>query len=189
MWNTADTRRTSLLSGSVAGSFSAQERDALMSVNGGLNYGAVSTSTNERKEERLWENSDVLALDGESVHRDITRNDLVFNEKDLGLVQEDIHAAHERQGRRSQGQSRSATGGSFDEHLVVGMEDDEQFSQEAAAEQEEASSSSCIGRFIWNLAWPLRMLFMVTCPNCEEGSKYAWMYPLTFVVSFVWVGD
>lgn len=34
---------------------------------------------------------------------------------------------------------------------------------------------------------PLRFVFKWTCPPCEEGSEYEYLYPVTFMVSFAWV--
>ena len=157
----AANTRTSLLNGAAA-SFSAKESDSLMSVNG-LNYGAGNNNDNDESG---------IDFNGES-STNIRRDDLVFNEKDLGIVQEDINAAHEREGRRS-------STGSFVNRIGGLDEDDDN-------EDDDNEDSTCIGRTIWKLAWPLRMLFMITCPNCEEGSKYDWLYPITFLVSFVWV--
>merc|ERR1719499_931596 len=36
-------------------------------------------------------------------------------------------------------------------------------------------------------AYPLEMIFYVTCPPCEYGTKYQSYWPITFAVSFVWV--
>lgn len=45
-----------------------------------------------------------------------------------------------------------------------------------------------IGLQIWHfLAWPLEKIFAVTCPECEEGSDTEYLYPFTFLMSFLWV--
>jgi sodium/potassium/calcium exchanger 3 len=51
----------------------------------------------------------------------------------------------------------------------------------------DGDAGSCIGNFIWKCAFPLRFLFEWTCPNCEDGSPMERWYPVTFVISFVWV--
>lgn len=37
------------------------------------------------------------------------------------------------------------------------------------------------------IAWPLRTLFWLTCPNVEEGAKWERLYPLTMLTAFMWV--
>ena len=37
------------------------------------------------------------------------------------------------------------------------------------------------------ISWPLRMLFMITCPNAEEGHRHERLYGITVLMSFVWV--
>lgn len=37
------------------------------------------------------------------------------------------------------------------------------------------------------ISWPLRMLFMITCPNAEEGHRHERFYGFTVLISFVWV--
>mmetsp|Transcript_18649 Transcript_18649/g.25979 ORF Transcript_18649/g.25979 Transcript_18649/m.25979 type:complete len:428 (-) Transcript_18649:155-1438(-) len=44
-----------------------------------------------------------------------------------------------------------------------------------------------VGRFIEKLACPLIYLFKFTCPPCERKSKYECLYPITFLMSFLWV--
>ena len=52
---------------------------------------------------------------------------------------------------------------------------------------DEDGSTSAFGRLIEFVARPLTFMFEWTCVNCEEGSKYQHYYPLTFLVSFIWV--
>lgn len=35
--------------------------------------------------------------------------------------------------------------------------------------------------------WPLRMLLKVTCPDCAHETNYACFYPITFLMSLVWI--
>ena len=48
-------------------------------------------------------------------------------------------------------------------------------------------SLGIVARMIKILSKPLQIVFEFTCFPCEEGSKYENYFPLTFVVSFVWV--
>merc|ERR1711879_555862 len=41
---------------------------------------------------------------------------------------------------------------------------------------------------VWEFfAAPLEMIFLITCPPCEYGTKYQSYWPITFFVSFIWV--
>lgn len=163
----ATTLRTSLLSNGVGqggvsdGSNSPQEHDSLLTVNGGSVQEAVTSgypSGSSSKMSYGATNGELTSTD------DIKRYDMVSNAQDLAIVQEDIDAVQERQdSKRARSDSFAARVGNMDEN-EDGDDDDEE-------------SSTCIGSLIWKAAWPLRMLFYFTCPNCEEGSKYVNWYP------------
>lgn len=54
--------------------------------------------------------------------------------------------------------------------------------------QHSEESDHGIGLQIWHfLAWPLEKIFSVTCPECEEGTPTEYLYPFTFLMSFLWV--
>lgn len=53
--------------------------------------------------------------------------------------------------------------------------------------EDEEPPPGCFGRFIQTISRPLTFMFEWTCINCDEGTKYEKYYPLTFVVSFLWV--
>jgi Ca2+/Na+ antiporter len=142
--------RSSLLDQTTSGS--SRESDLLLNVNGGLGPPSSSASYGSSMEGSLTSTGEIV------------RYDMVSNEKDLDIVQEDIDAIKEREDTRK---SRS---NSFAAQSIAGVEG-------SAEEKEDEESSTCIGQFVWKAAWPLRMLFYITCPNCEEGSDYANFYP------------
>ena len=37
------------------------------------------------------------------------------------------------------------------------------------------------------ILFPLKVLFKYTCPPCELETKWERLYPLTFLISFIWV--
>ena len=43
------------------------------------------------------------------------------------------------------------------------------------------------GAVAYAVSCPFKCVFRLTCPDCESGAKYERLYPLTFVVSFLWV--
>lgn len=58
----------------------------------------------------------------------------------------------------------------------------------AVGDEDEAALPP--GRFVYLLkafAKPLVFLFDLTCPPCEEGAEWEAWYPLTFLVSFLWI--
>ncbi len=48
-------------------------------------------------------------------------------------------------------------------------------------------NSSQFVKFIKMISKPLIFMFDSTCPNCEEGSWQENQYPITFIMSFIWV--
>ena len=54
-------------------------------------------------------------------------------------------------------------------------------------DDDDDEPSGPIGKCISILAKPLTIMFEWTCFPCEEGSKYENYYPLTFLISFIWV--
>jgi len=51
-----------------------------------------------------------------------------------------------------------------------------------------AAGCTCFVKWILTcILFPLKMLFKYTCPPCELETKWERLYPLTFLVSFIWV--
>ena len=54
-------------------------------------------------------------------------------------------------------------------------------------DSEEEEELSTMGRAYKTFVAPLRFMFQCTCPDCEiDGPREAW-YPVTFIMSFLWV--
>lgn len=52
-------------------------------------------------------------------------------------------------------------------------------------ETEEEDESGC--SLICVLTSPLKFLFMITCPKAVIGERFECLYPLAFIISFVWI--
>ena len=52
-------------------------------------------------------------------------------------------------------------------------------------EDDKDEGSTCVGRMIWRMAYPLRLLFSWTCANCEEGSDWRVGRPSELVLDSV----
>lgn len=80
---------------------------------------------------------------------------------------------------------------------VAGLLDDEEdlshghgHGTSAAAadhESEDEHDGSCFGKLLHAVSQPLHLLFWLTCPNVEIGTKYEYLFGLTFFMSFAWV--
>jgi len=53
--------------------------------------------------------------------------------------------------------------------------------EESEEEDESRCSISCV------LTSPLKLLFMITCPKAVMGSRFEFLYPLAFIISFGWI--
>eukprot|EP01012_Entosiphon_sulcatum_P002801 TRINITY_DN10680_c0_g1_i4.p2 TRINITY_DN10680_c0_g1~~TRINITY_DN10680_c0_g1_i4.p2 ORF type:complete len:439 (+),score=76.47 TRINITY_DN10680_c0_g1_i4:2233-3549(+) len=56
-----------------------------------------------------------------------------------------------------------------------------------ASEDEDAPKPSALARIFGFFVWPLEQAFRFTCPKCEYNTNTAWLYPITFILSFIWV--
>jgi len=54
-------------------------------------------------------------------------------------------------------------------------------------DEEEEEDFGLLGTLIGYFVTPLNLLFKVTCPPCEMDSDTAYLYPITFLTSFLWV--
>ena len=182
--------RTSLLDNAINGGSegspsggsgtSPQEHTSLLSNNYGTGNTSTTTALHTQTSSALGSTqaSYSATMTGPLASTsEIMRYDMVSNAQDLPIVAEDIDALKERQGRQKERRD------SFVGH-VGGVEEEGEGEGDG---EEENETSTCMGRWIWTAAWPLRMLFALTCPNCEEGSEWVNWYPITFMVSFVWV--
>jgi len=52
---------------------------------------------------------------------------------------------------------------------------------------EDDHDDSSFGKFLHFVSQPLHLLFWLTCPNVEIGTKYEYLFGLTFAMSFAWV--
>lgn len=103
---------------------------------------------------------------------------VVNNSADLTTEEEDIDAADELA-------KRSASMSNYS----MMMDAENPSANGAQNMEEEDEKGTCIGNFIWKIAYPLRFLFEWTCINCEHDGQYAKWYPVTFLVAFIWVSS
>jgi Ca2+/Na+ antiporter len=76
--------------------------------------------------------------------------------------------------------------GPIDVTILGAAESNEKLSLNDSGNDEDEPSGP-IGKFISIVAKPLTTVFEWTCFPCEEGSKYENYYPITFIISFVYV--
>ena len=122
----------------------------------------------------------------------IVRFDMCENKEDKDLIMEDIEAAETHSiisngcdtREEDNGDLLIAQNSDLETSLVDSVPDS---SATASGAEEEEEPSTFIGRIVWRAAWPLRMMFKYTCPYCAPDSKWTNLYPVTFIMSFLWV--
>jgi len=79
---------------------------------------------------------------------------------------------------RASSKSASVRDGNMEEPLLGGDLDDE-----------DITTGCCwvLMQILWYLKLPLDILFKITCPQTEVGSKLEMLYPLAFIISFGWI--
>merc|ERR1712216_401449 len=58
---------------------------------------------------------------------------------------------------------------------------------EGGNENGTMSVGACSSAVYGAMAWPFEKLFELTCPECHYQGDQAYLYPVTFVMSLVWV--
>eukprot|EP00605_Chrysophyceae_sp_TOSAG23-4_P002303 GSChrysophyteH1.ASY1.ANO1.2549.1 assembled CDS len=58
---------------------------------------------------------------------------------------------------------------------------------EMLVKQQMLQGKGKLAQFLQAISRPLVFLLDLTCPCCEEGAEYEHYYPLTFIMSFLWV--
>jgi len=87
------------------------------------------------------------------------------------------------------------TGNDLEEPLMVNEAGEPVVAVEAAEEasrglyeiDDEEEGSSTMGKVVKVFAYPLSLVFKITCPNAEEGARFENLYLFTFIMTFVWV--
>jgi len=57
----------------------------------------------------------------------------------------------------------------------------------ASSQESDHEPSSCLGWTFHYIAKPMEILFYLTCPDCELGTPKEHWYPITFLMSFIWI--
>lgn len=74
--------------------------------------------------------------------------------------------------------------GLLDEEKAQNMETGAHTSHD---DEEEDEHDGAFGKLLHVVSQPLHFLFWLTCPNVEIGTKYEYLFGLTFFMSFAWV--